>query len=88
MCPYRYRVNGRHGHPAWHGRRLLIGPATERWDAVLCIRQDFDGFVTFSTDLSYVEATAHRRAALEDTRLLPIVEGTLADVLAANDEHS
>jgi hypothetical protein len=37
---------------------------------------------------AYIEATAHRRAALEETWLLPIAEGTLADVFAANKERS
>ena len=53
----------------------LIGPTGERWDAVLLIRQDSVGsFLAFESNQEYMKGIGHRTAALEDSRLLPIVE--------------
>lgn len=53
----------------------LIGPTSERWDAVLLIRQNnVDSFLAFESNQDYMKGIGHRTAALEDARLLPIVE--------------
>jgi uncharacterized protein (DUF1330 family) len=55
---------------------FLIGPATERWDAVLLVRQrSVADFMAFATSPEYLAGMGHRVAALEDSRLLPIIEG-------------
>lgn len=57
------------------GGAFLIGPPNERWDAVLLIRQkDVNTFLAFESNLDYMKSIGHRTAALEDSRLLPIVE--------------
>lgn len=56
----------------------LVGPDDERWDAVLMVRQaSVAGFLAFATDEAYLAGVGHRTAALEDSRLLPIVEAPL-----------
>jgi len=56
---------------------FLIGPPHERWDAVLLIRQQsVESFMAFAQDKEYLKGIGHRTAALEDSRLLPIVEKT------------
>lgn len=57
------------------GGAFLIGPKNERWDAVLLIRQSsVNSFLAFESNHEYLEGIGHRTAALEDSRLLPIVE--------------
>ncbi len=57
------------------GGSFLIGPPNERWDAVLLIRQNSaDSFLAFESNQEYMTGIGHRTAALEDSRLLPIVE--------------
>jgi hypothetical protein len=57
------------------GGALLIGPPEERWDAALLVRQrSVDDFLTFASDEEYLAGLGHRTAALEDSRLLPLVE--------------
>ena len=54
---------------------MLIGPPDERWDAVLLVRQRSVGdFMAFATNEGYVKILGHRTAALEDSRLLPMIE--------------
>lgn len=54
---------------------FLIGPPDEHWDAVLLIRQkSSDSFLAFESNQEYMKGIGHRTAALEDSRLLPIVE--------------
>jgi hypothetical protein len=56
----------------------LVGPQDERWDAVLMVRQaSVADFLAFATDEAYLAGVGHRTAALEDSRLLPIVEAPL-----------
>lgn len=58
------------------GGHFLIGPPDERWDAVLVIRQSsVQSFLAFQTNQEYQKGIGHRTAALEDSRLLPIVSG-------------
>ncbi len=57
------------------GGQFLIGPAGERWDAAMPVRQrSVADFMAFATNQEYLAGTGHRVAALEDSRLLPLVE--------------
>lgn len=57
------------------GGPFLIGPPEERWDLVLLIRQNsLQDFLAFSSNEDYLAGLGHRTAALEDSRLLPVVE--------------
>ncbi len=57
------------------GGNFLIGPPNERWDAVLLIRQkSVESFMAFARNEQYLSGIGHRTAALEDSRLLPLME--------------
>ena len=57
------------------GGQFLIGPEHERWDRALLVRQSsVDSFMAFATDRDYLAGLGHRTAALEDSRLLPLIE--------------
>ncbi len=57
------------------GGNFLIGPANERWDAVMLVRQrSVEDFIAFASNEKYMEGIGHRVAALEDSRLLPLIE--------------
>ena len=57
------------------GGNFLIGPTDEYWDAVLLIRQkSVKSFLSFESDQDYMKGIGHRTTALEDSRLLPLVE--------------
>ncbi len=59
------------------GGHFFIGPPDERWDAVLLIRQSsLDAFFAFATNADYLAGIGHRTAAIEDSRLLPLVPTT------------
>lgn len=65
------------------GAHFLIGPANERWDAVMLVRQrSVDDFMAFAANPEYMHGIGHRVAALEDSRLLPLVEEAVADIVA------
>lgn len=56
------------------GGNYVIGPADERWDLVLLVRQrSVADFMAFASLPEYRAIMGHRTAALEDSRLLPIV---------------
>lgn len=56
------------------GGDVLVGPADERWDRVMLIRQvSIDSFMAFADNPEYLAGLGHRRAALVDSRLLPMV---------------
>jgi uncharacterized protein (DUF1330 family) len=56
------------------GGDLLIGPDGERWDRAMLIRQtSLDSFMAFADNPEYLVGLGHRSAALEDSRLLPLV---------------
>jgi uncharacterized protein (DUF1330 family) len=53
--------------------RFLIGPQDEAWDHVLLVRQASKAsFLAFASDPQAQAITAHRTAAICDSRLLPI----------------
>lgn len=59
------------------GGEMLIGPDGERWDRVMLIRQaSLDTFMAFAGNPEYLAGLGHRRAALNDSRLLPLVAGS------------
>ncbi|WP_260986289.1 DUF1330 domain-containing protein [Bordetella genomosp. 13] len=56
------------------GGPWLIGPAGERWDLAMLVRQDsVASFLAFAGHREYLCGIGHRTAALEDSRLLPLV---------------
>ncbi|MGD2061913.1 MAG: DUF1330 domain-containing protein [Acidimicrobiia bacterium] len=57
------------------GGRYLIGPPEDRWDLVMLVRHEsVEAFFSMAQNDAYLEVLGHRTAALEDSRLLPIVE--------------
>jgi hypothetical protein len=57
------------------GGPFLIGPPGERWDAAMLVRQrSVADFLAFASNREYLAGMGHRIAALEDSRLLPLVE--------------
>jgi len=57
------------------GGQFLIGPGDERWDAAMLVRQrSVSSFIAFASNPGYLAGMGHRVAALEDSRLLPLVE--------------
>jgi len=65
------------GEVLFYGRGggYLIGPSDERWDAAMLVRQSSPAaFLAFASNDKYLVGMAHRAAALEDSRLLPLVE--------------
>jgi hypothetical protein len=63
----------------------LIGPINGRWDVAMLVRQrSVNNFIAFASNAEYMKGLGHRIAALEDSRLLPLVEAEVADILAGN----
>lgn len=57
------------------GGAFLIGPQDERWDIAMLVRQkSLETFLSFATHRPYLAGIGHRTAALEDSRLLPLVQ--------------
>jgi hypothetical protein len=60
------------------GGHNFVGPADERWDLVMLVRQaSVQDFFAFASNKEYLAGVGHRTAALEDSRLLPIVDRAL-----------
>jgi len=54
---------------------FLIGPATEKWDAVLIVEHESVlKFMEFAQNKGYLKNAGHRAAGVEDSRLLPSSE--------------
>jgi hypothetical protein len=63
------------------GGPWLIGPEGERWDRAMLVRQSsVAAFMAFATHGPYLAGIGHRTAAVEDSRLLPLVESASAQV--------
>lgn len=61
------------------GGKYLIGPQEEQWDLAMLIRhKSLSDFMAFATNQEYLAGLGHRTAALEDSRLLPLVESRAA----------
>jgi len=55
------------------GGSFLIGPADERWDLAMLVRQQsVAAFMAFASNEAYLDGIGHRTAAVEDARLLPL----------------
>jgi len=51
---------------------FLIGPLEETWDLVLLVEHEsVEKFMALAQDEEYLKTAKHRKAALEDSRLLP-----------------
>lgn len=62
------------------GGGWLIGPDEERWDAVMLVRQQsVETFLAFGSNGAIRAGLGHRTAAVDDARLLPLVESRLPD---------
>jgi hypothetical protein len=60
------------------GRDFLIGPSGERWDAAMLVQQaSVAAFLAFASNQGYLAGIGHRSAALEDSRLLPLIPETV-----------
>jgi len=56
------------------GGAFLIGPPGERWDRAMLVRQSsVPDFMAFAANTAYLAGIGHRTAAVEDSRLLPLV---------------
>jgi len=56
------------------GGPFLIGPPDERWDRAMLVRQSsVQAFMAFASNSAYLAGIGHRTAAVEDSRLLPLV---------------
>ena len=59
------------------GGAFLVGPQDEQWDEVMLIKQNsISDFMAFASNQEYMKGLGHRTAALEDSRLLPLVENS------------
>lgn len=57
------------------GSSYVIGPQDKRWDLVLLVQHpSIKAFMSFASNAEYLAGTGHRTAALEDSRLLPVIE--------------
>ena len=57
------------------GGGFLIGPADEHWDMAMMVRQaSIEAFMAFAAHGPYLAGLGHRTAAIEDSRLLPLIE--------------
>ena len=66
------------------GGAFLIGPSGERWDTAMLVRQhSVAAFMACASNQDYLAGIGHRIAALEDSRLLPLVEGDAASTFSA-----
>lgn len=58
-----------------NGGNFLIGPTGRGWDQVLLVRhQSIKAFMSFASNPDYATGAGHRTAALQDSRLLPLVD--------------
>jgi uncharacterized protein (DUF1330 family) len=63
------------------GGSFFIGPSDEKWDAAILVQQSsLKSFLEFASNPEYMAGVRHRTAALEDSRLLPLVEASIDEV--------
>jgi len=56
------------------GGPFLVGPELEQWDLAMLVRQrSVESFLAFASNVGYLAGSGHRTAALQDSRLLPLV---------------
>ncbi len=57
------------------GGAFLIGPQDERWDMAMLVRQQsVTTFLSFASHRAYLAGIGHRTAAVEDSRLLALIQ--------------
>lgn len=57
------------------GGSFLIGPQAEKWDLVMLVKQhSLTNFMEFASNPGYLAGMGHRSAALQDSRLLPMID--------------
>jgi len=57
------------------GGALFVGPSEDRWDLAMMVRQSsVADFFAFASNEAYLAGAGHRDAAVEDARLLALVE--------------
>ena len=57
------------------GGNFLIGPEDEYWHVAMLVRQNsLEDFMSFTKHQEYLAGLGHRTAALDDSRLLPLVD--------------
>jgi uncharacterized protein (DUF1330 family) len=60
------------------GGPFLIGPEGERWDRAMLVKQSsLQAFMAFASHEAYLAGLGHRTAAVEDSRLLPLVQNSI-----------
>jgi hypothetical protein len=60
------------------GGPFLIGPEGDRWDRAMLVKQSsVQAFMAFAGHGAYLAGLGHRTAAVEDSRLLPLVESPM-----------
>ena len=80
--PYLHASGGKLSLLA-QGGHFFIGPSDERWDLAMLVQQDsLPSFMAFATNEEYLAGIGHRTAAVEDSRLLPLVECVDQDIRA------
>ena len=56
-------------------QNFLIGPESQKWDAIILVEhQSVSKFMEFAQSGDYLKKAGHRKAAIEDSRLLPSKE--------------
>ena len=64
------------------GGPFFIGPPDKQWDLVMLVRQNsLQDFLAFASHPAYQAIMGHRTAALEDSRLLPMLEYQDSNIL-------
>ena len=59
------------------GGSYLVGPPDEGWDLAMLVRQDSVGsFLAFASNRTYLTGIGHRTAAVHDSRILPLEDGS------------
>lgn len=68
------------------GGAFLIGPQNECWDMAMLVRQQsVEAFLSFASQRAYLAGIGHRTAALEDARLLPLIQIQTATAATSAD---
>lgn len=70
-------LNGVGGEVIWRGlpETTLIGPNEENWDLVFIVRYpNAHAFLKMITSDDYRQAVTHRKAAVEDSRIIRLTE--------------
>ncbi len=64
-----------------NGGNFLIGPSHERRNLAMLVSQSsVADFLAFASNQEYLTEIGHRTAALENSRILPLIEGTVTEL--------